>query len=206
MSTTLDRPRAEGGERAAPARARKARGPTWRRAIRRDWQLYSLAIVPLLFFVVFRYVPMLGSFAALMLAEDQGAARLVTFMLVVTMSDTGGLVAGVLFGKHPMAPMISPKKSWEGFAGSMLFGVAAGTLMAVFVLDVAFWVGIIIGVSLVVVATCGDLIESMIKRDIGIKDMSSFLPGHGGVMDRLDSLLIAAPVAWLIMYIFVPGG
>jgi phosphatidate cytidylyltransferase len=152
------------------------------------------------------YVPLLGSFAALMLAEEQGAARLVTFMLVVTMSDTGGLIAGVLFGKHPMAPMISPKKSWEGFAGSMLFGVAAGTLMAVFVLDVPFWVGIIVGSVLVAVGTAGDLIESLIKRDIGIKDMSSFLPGHGGVMDRLDSLLIAAPVAWLIMYIFVPGG
>ena len=151
-------------------------------------------------------MPLLGSFAALMLAEEQGAARLVTFLLVVTMSDTGGLIGGVLFGKHPMAPMISPKKSWEGFAGSMVFGVAAGTLMAFFVLDVPFWVGIIIGVSLVVVGTCGDLIESMVKRDIGIKDMSSFLPGHGGVMDRLDSLLVAAPVAWLIMYIFVPGG
>jgi phosphatidate cytidylyltransferase len=152
------------------------------------------------------YVPLLGSFAALMLAEDNGAARLVTFMLVVTMSDTGGLIAGVLFGKHPLAPMISPKKSWEGFAGSMLFGIAAGTLMAVFVLDVPFWVGIIIGAVLVAVGTAGDLIESLIKRDIGIKDMSSFLPGHGGVMDRLDSLLVAAPVAWLIMYIFVPGG
>ena len=156
--------------------------------------------------LVVGYVPLLGSFAALMLAEDHGAARLVTFMLVVTMSDTGGLIAGVLFGKHPMAPMISPKKSWEGFAGSMLFGVAAGTLMAMFVLDVPFWVGIIIGATLVAVGTAGDLIESLIKRDIGIKDMSSFLPGHGGVMDRLDSLLVAAPVAWLIMYIFVPGG
>ena len=138
-----------------------------------------------------------------MLAEEQGAARLVTFVLVVTMSDTGGLIGGVLFGKHPMAPMISPKKSWEGFAGSMVFGVAAGA-MAIFVLDVPFWVGIILGVCLVAVGTCGDLIESMIKRDIGIKDMSSFLPGHGGVMDRLDSLLVAAPVAWLIMYILVP--
>ena len=156
--------------------------------------------------LIVAYVPLLGSFGALMLAEEQGAARLVTFMLVVTMSDTGGLVGGVLFGKHPMAPMISPKKSWEGFAGSMVFGVAAGTLMAMFVLDVPFWVGIILGVSLVAIGTCGDLIESLIKRDIGIKDMSSFLPGHGGVMDRLDSLLVAAPVAWLIMYIFVPGG
>ncbi len=155
--------------------------------------------------LIIAYVPMLGSFGALMLAEQHGAARLVTFALIVTMSDTGGLIAGVLFGKHPMAALISPKKSWEGFAGSMFFGIAAGIAMAIFVLRVPFWVGIILGVCLVAVATCGDLIESIIKRDIGIKDMSSRLPGHGGVMDRLDSLLVAAPVAWLIMYIFVPG-
>ena len=149
---------------------------------------------------------MLGSFAALMLAEEQGGARLVTFLLVVTMSDTGGYVGGVLFGKHPMAPKISPKKSWEGFAGSMVFGITAGVLMAIFGLKVPFWVGLVLGCRLVAVGTCGDLIESMIKRDLGIKDMSSFLPGHGGVMDRLDSLLVAAPVAWLIMYVLVPGG
>ena len=156
--------------------------------------------------LIIGYVPMLGAFTALMLAEAQGGARLVTFLLVVTMSDTGGYVGGVLFGKHPMAPKISPKKSWEGFAGSMVFGTAAGVLMAIFGLKVPFWVGLVLGVCLVAVGTCGDLIESMIKRDIGIKDMSSFLPGHGGVMDRLDSLLVAAPVAWLIMYILVPGG
>ena len=144
--------------------------------------------------LVVGYVPLLGSFAALMLAEDHGAARLVTFMLVVTMSDTGGLIAGVLFGKHPMAPLISPKKSWEGFAGSMLFGVAAGTLMAMFVLDVPFWVGIIIGATLVAVGTAGDLIESLIKRDIGIKDMGATIPGHGGILDRVDSLIFVAPL------------
>jgi phosphatidate cytidylyltransferase len=156
--------------------------------------------------LIIAYVPLLGSFAALMLAEGQGAARVVTFLLIVVMSDTGGYIAGVLFGKHPMAPKISPKKSWEGVAGSLVLGTAAGICMAIFALDVPFWVGIILGVSLVAVGTCGDLIESMIKRDLGIKDMSSFLPGHGGVMDRLDSLLVAAPVAWLIMYLFVPGG
>jgi phosphatidate cytidylyltransferase len=156
--------------------------------------------------LIIAYVPLLGSFAALMLAEGQGVARVVTFLLIVVMSDTGGYIAGVLFGKHPMAPKISPKKSWEGVAGSLILGTAAGVCMAIFALDVPFWVGIILGVSLVAVGTCGDLIESMIKRDLGIKDMSSFLPGHGGVMDRLDSLLVAAPVAWLIMYVFVPGG
>ncbi len=152
------------------------------------------------------YVPLLGSFAPLMLAGEQGAARVVTFLLIVVMNDVGGYVAGVLFGKHQMAPKISPKKSWEGFAGSVVFGIAAGIGMAVYGLDVPFWVGILLGVGLVAVGTCGDLIESMIKRDLGIKDMSSFLPGHGGVMDRLDSLLLAAPVAWLIMYVLVPGG
>lgn len=153
------------------------------------------------------YVPLLGSFAALILAApEDGGTRTVTFLLVVVMNDTGGYIAGVLFGKHPMAPRISPKKSWEGFAGSVLFGTAAAVCMTVFGLHAPWWIGIVLGVCLVAVATCGDLVESMLKRDLGIKDMSSFLPGHGGVMDRLDSLLLAAPVAWLIMYILVPGG
>ena len=156
--------------------------------------------------LIIAYVPLLASFAVLMIAAEQGAARIVAFVLVVAMSDTGGLIAGVLFGKHPMAPRISPKKTREGQAGSLIFGVAAGVGTAIFGLDVAFWVGILLGVALVAIGTCGDFIESMIKRDLGIKDMSSFLPGHGGVMDRLDSLLFAAPVAWLIMYILVPGG
>ncbi|HET9871744.1 MAG TPA: phosphatidate cytidylyltransferase [Propionibacteriaceae bacterium] len=155
---------------------------------------------------IIAYVPLLGSFAALLLGGSNGGTRMVTFMLIVVMNDVGGYIAGVLFGKHPMAPKISPKKSWEGFGGSLFFGTVAGVCMAVFGLGVPFWVGIILGVCLVTVGTCGDLIESMIKRDLGIKDMSSFLPGHGGVMDRLDSLLIAAPVAWLIMYVLVPGG
>jgi phosphatidate cytidylyltransferase len=156
--------------------------------------------------VIIGYVPLLGSFAALMLAGNNGVARVVTFLLIVVMNDVGGYVAGVLFGKHQMAPRISPKKSWEGFAGSVVFGIVAGVAMAVYGLEADVWVGVLLGVSLVAAGTCGDLVESMIKRDLGIKDMSSFLPGHGGVMDRLDSLLLAAPVAWLIMYILVPGG
>jgi phosphatidate cytidylyltransferase len=157
--------------------------------------------------LIIAYVPLLGSFTALILAAPRdGVARTVTFLLVVVMNDVGGYVAGVLFGRHPMAPRISPKKSWEGFAGSVVFGTAAAVLMALYGLHTHFWVGVVLGVCLVAVATCGDLIESLIKRDLGIKDMSSFLPGHGGVMDRLDSLLVAAPVAWLIMYVLVPGG
>jgi phosphatidate cytidylyltransferase len=156
--------------------------------------------------LIIGYVPLLGSFTALMYASDDGGLRLVTFLLVVMMSDTGGYVFGVLFGRHPMAPTISPKKSWEGFAGSVVFATTAAVLMTILVLGQPFWIGLILGVALVAVGTCGDFIESMIKRDLGIKDMSSFIPGHGGVMDRLDSLLLAAPVAWLIMYLLVPGG
>ncbi len=156
--------------------------------------------------MIIGYVPLLGSFAALMLAGENGSARMVTFLLVVVMSDTGGYIVGVIFGRHPMAPTISPKKSWEGFAGSVVFATVAAVLMTVLVLGRPFWVGLVLGVCMVAVGTAGDLVESVIKRDLGIKDMSSFLPGHGGVMDRLDSLLLAAPVAWLIMYLLVPGG
>jgi phosphatidate cytidylyltransferase len=157
--------------------------------------------------LIISYVPLLGSFAALMLAAPaDGVARMVTFLLVVVLNDVGGYVAGVLFGRHPMAPRISPKKSWEGFAGSVVFGTVGAVVMATQGLQAPVWVGLVLGVCLVAVATCGDLVESLIKRDLGIKDMSSFLPGHGGVMDRLDSLLLAAPVAWVIMYVLVPGG
>lgn len=154
--------------------------------------------------LIISYVPLLGSFAALILADQHGPVRIVTFLLIVVMSDTGGYVAGVLFGRHAMAPKISPKKTWEGLAGSFVFALTAGISMTVFVLDAALWIGALLAVALVLVGTCGDLIESLIKRDLGIKDMSSFVPGHGGVMDRLDSLLVSAPVAWLIMYLLLP--
>ncbi|GAB3696966.1 phosphatidate cytidylyltransferase [Mariniluteicoccus flavus] len=156
--------------------------------------------------LIIAYIPLLGSFVGLMLAGGQGTMRVVTFIAVVCMGDIGGYAAGVLFGKHKMAPRISPKKTWEGFAGSILFGVITAIAFAVWGFGVAWWGGVVLGVALVAVGACGDLIESLIKRDIGIKDMSSFLPGHGGVMDRLDSLLVAAPVAWLTLYLFVPGG
>lgn len=152
------------------------------------------------------YVALLGSFTALILAGDHGAARMVTFLLCVVANDTGGYAVGVLFGKTPLAPKLSPKKTWEGFIGSVAFAVVTGVLMAMFVLDSAWWVGAILGLVIVIFATSGDLIESAIKRDAGIKDMSSILPGHGGVMDRLDSLLVAAAPAWLVMYLLVPGG
>ncbi len=155
------------------------------------------------------YVPFLGSFVALLLAEggrdgggldNDGVAGIITFIVVTIASDIGGYVAGVLFGKHPMAPVISPKKSWEGFAGSTVFTVAAGWALVVYLLDGDWWVGVCLGLIAVVMATLGDLCESVMKRDLGIKDMSQVIPGHGGLMDRLDSLLATIAPIWLLLH------
>lgn len=145
------------------------------------------------------YVPLLASFAAMMVAQPHGVWRIVTFVAVVTASDTGGYAAGVLFGKHPMAPSVSPKKSWEGFTGSVILSVVVATTFVVFAFDGPWWVGVAFGVTAALTATVGDLSESLLKRDLDIKDMSNILPGHGGLMDRLDSLLVTAPVAYLFL-------
>jgi phosphatidate cytidylyltransferase len=149
------------------------------------------------------YVPFLGSFVALLLAEDKGELAIVTFILVTIASDIGGYVVGVLAGKHPMAPVISPKKSWEGFAGSAASCVLVGWLTVTYLLDGDWWVGVLMGLIAVVMATLGDLCESVIKRDLGIKDMSQIVPGHGGLMDRLDSLLATAAPVWLLLHYLV---
>ncbi|OUZ08001.1 phosphatidate cytidylyltransferase [Aeromicrobium sp. PE09-221] len=150
------------------------------------------------------YLFLMGSFVVRMLDNPDGAWRIVAFVVATIASDIGGYAAGVLFGKHPMAPTISPKKSWEGFAGSMIAGVVLSTLVVVYGLDGEVWVGVLLGAAAVVMATVGDLCESLIKRDIGIKDMGDILPGHGGLMDRLDSLIAVAPVAYLVLYLLVP--
>lgn len=150
------------------------------------------------------YVPFLAGFAALLTVPDDGARRVTTFIAVVVCSDVGGYAAGVLLGKHQMAPTVSPKKSWEGFAGSLVACAVAGAVLFVTLFDASPLLGVVYGLAVVGVATLGDLGESMVKRDIGIKDMGTLLPGHGGVMDRLDSLLPVAPVAWLLLTAFVP--
>jgi phosphatidate cytidylyltransferase len=158
------------------------------------------------------YVPFLGSFVALLLAEggtsdfdrwDDGVKGIIVFILVTIASDIGGYFAGVLFGRHPMAPVISPKKSWEGFAGSIVFCVAVGYALVVYFLDGDWWVGIALGLIAAVMATLGDLCESVIKRDLGIKDMSQVIPGHGGLMDRLDSVLATIAPIWLLLHYLV---
>ena len=153
-------------------------------------------------FTVF-YVPFLGGFVALMLAEPRGELAVVAFIVVTIASDIGGYAVGVLAGKHPMAPIISPKKSWEGFMGSVVFCVVAGWLLVTYLLDSDWWVGVLLGIIAVVTATLGDLCESVIKRDLGIKDMSRIVPGHGGLMDRLDSLLATAAPTWLLLHYLV---
>jgi phosphatidate cytidylyltransferase len=150
------------------------------------------------------YVPFLASFVALLLAPDDGVRRVLTFFAVTAASDIGGYCVGVLFGRHPMAPVISPKKSWEGFAGSTVGCVAVGVVSVVYWLDGDLLVGVLLGAAVAVAATLGDLVESLIKRDLGIKDMSNILPGHGGIMDRLDSLLAAVPVVYLVLHFLVP--
>jgi phosphatidate cytidylyltransferase len=150
------------------------------------------------------YVPLFCSFAVLMVVADDGLARVLTFLICGVASDVGGYAAGVVLGRHPMAPTISPKKSWEGFVGSQLAGMAAGALCVHLLLGGAWWAGALTGALLVTCATLGDLIESMIKRDLGLKDISTLLPGHGGLLDRMDSLLPTAVVAWALLSIVAP--
>lgn len=149
------------------------------------------------------YVPFLLSFAMLLLRSEYGTAQVLTLVLLTAGTDTGGYIAGVLFGRHPMAPTISPKKSWEGFAGSIVLNVVLGSVLFVNLFDQPWWFGAIAGVLLALVGTQGDLVESLIKRDVGIKDMSNLLPGHGGIMDRLDSVIPNAFAAWALFAVLL---
>ncbi|MEU2061399.1 phosphatidate cytidylyltransferase [Streptomyces sp. NPDC013455] len=153
------------------------------------------------------YVPFLATFVALMLAADDGPWRVLTFLLLTVVSDTGAYAVGWRFGKHKLAPRISPGKTREGLLGAVLFAMVAGALCMQFLIDGgAWWQGLLLGLAVAASATLGDLGESMIKRDLGIKDMGTLLPGHGGIMDRLDSLLPTAPVVWLLLVVFVGSG
>ena len=149
------------------------------------------------------YAPVLASFAVLLSTQDQGAWKVMAFVLLTAATDLGGYIAGALFGKHPMAPKISPKKSWEGFAGALVLQLVVGALLWIYIFEQAWWEGALVGFAMMLTATLGDLIESMIKRDLGVKDMGKLLPGHGGVMDRLDSLVINAFVAWVLFGVFL---
>jgi phosphatidate cytidylyltransferase len=154
--------------------------------------------------LILLYLPTLAGFAVLLVHPSDGAARVLAFIATVVCSDTGGYAAGVLFGRHPLAPIVSKAKTWEGFGGSVLACSAAGVLFMTLTFHEAWWKGLLFGLAIVVTATLGDLGESMIKRDIDIKDMGTLLPGHGGLMDRLDSMLPCAAVAYLLLSAFAP--
>ena len=145
------------------------------------------------------YLPFLAGFLILLALPSTGFQRVMTFMVLVGCNDTFGYIVGVLLGKHPLAPKISPKKTWEGLAGSVIFTVIGGALAFEYIMDMHWWIGVVVGLVIVATATCGDLIESAMKRDLSLKDMGTLLPGHGGMLDRLDSVVLSAPAMWLAL-------
>jgi phosphatidate cytidylyltransferase len=152
------------------------------------------------------YLPFLAGFAAMLASSPDGDLRVVVMLAGVVLSDTGGYIAGARLGRHPMAPSVSPKKSWEGLVGSLLATGLGGAVLLHFVFHVHWYWGVLFGLAVSTASVIGDLGESMLKRDLGVKDMSNLLPGHGGFMDRLDSILFAAPTAYVLLAVFAPAG
>jgi phosphatidate cytidylyltransferase len=145
------------------------------------------------------YLPFLAGFLILLARPSNGLERVMTFVVLVGCNDTFAYLTGVLFGKHPLAPKISPKKTIEGVIGSLVFTILGGAIAFHYIMESDWWLGALAGLLTVFTATSGDLIESALKRDMAIKDMGNLLPGHGGIMDRLDSVLFAAPALWLAL-------
>ncbi|MBX3090945.1 MAG: phosphatidate cytidylyltransferase [Cryobacterium sp.] len=148
------------------------------------------------------YIPFLASFAVLLAAKDGGEWWTLAFLILVISVDTGAYATGLTFGKHPMAPRISPKKTWEGFAGSVAAATIAGILVSIFMIHQPWWFGFVFGGVIVATATIGDLTESLLKRDLGIKDISTWLPGHGGFLDRMDSIVLSSAAAYILFLLF----
>jgi len=151
------------------------------------------------------YLPFLGGFVMLMLAEPDGASRVMLFILLCVASDVGGYTVGVLLGRHPLAPSVSPKKTWEGLAGSIVLACVVGVVGVQVAFDGEPLVGVVLGLATVVTATLGDLAESLLKRDLELKDMGRLVPGHGGLLDRLDSLVLTAPAVYVVLTVLQPA-
>ncbi len=152
---------------------------------------------------IYTYLGVFGSFAAMMLAQTHGPQRVVTMIALVVCNDVGGYATGVFFGKHPIAPTLSPKKSWEGFVGSAILAAGVGAWLVMWLLDGTWWQGLLLGLAIAISATFGDFVESAIKRDLGVKDLGNLLPGHGGFMDRLDSQIPSAFVSYILLFAFI---
>lgn len=149
-------------------------------------------------FAIF-YLAFLGGFILLLAHDKEGLARIFTLVVLVSCNDTFAYIFGVLIGKHPLAPHISPKKTWEGLIGSVIATTIGSALVFEYALGHTWWIGAAIGLVAVVTSTCGDLIESAVKRDLAIKDMGTILPGHGGMLDRIDSVLFTGPAVWFAL-------
>ena len=171
---------------------RKANFQTLKRTVR-DFGAAAFLVI---------YLPLTLSFGMLLLRQDDGQWWVLSFVTTVALIDSAGYLFGRIFGKNKLAPGVSPKKTWEGLAASIVFGTVSAVSFTVFVLGGEWWVGIILAAVLILAAVFGDLAESLIKRDLGIKDMSTWLPGHGGMMDRLDSMLPASLMTYLVMVVF----
>jgi len=149
------------------------------------------------------YLPLLLTFVIAMLRSDQPIAQMATYVAIIVIGDSGAYIMGSVFGRRKLAPHISPGKTWEGLIGCLLWAVAVGIPLGIFVLGAPWWQGAVLGITLGAAAVVGDMAESAIKRDVGVKDMGKLLPGHGGAMDRLDSLLFCAPIAWAMMNLWM---
>ena len=156
--------------------------------------------------LIVAYLPLLGGFVVAMARTAHPVAEVLIYVACIALNDTGAYLVGSLLGRHPMTPHISPSKTWEGFAGGIVCAGVTGALLVHFVLGAPWWQGVVFGVVLGLCATVGDLVESAIKRDVGLKDMGKLLPGHGGVMDRVDSHLYCAPVAWALFSLWILAG
>lgn len=152
------------------------------------------------------YVSFMAGFYLVLTGSEDGQFWTLASLIIVVATDVGAYAAGLAFGKHKLAPTISPGKTVEGFAGSLVVAVVGGILLGTLMLGQPWWVGAIMGLLLGLVGTAGDLTESLIKRDLGVKDISGWLPGHGGFLDRLDSILPSAAVAYAIFLIVGAAG
>ncbi|GHT82891.1 hypothetical protein FACS1894125_6000 [Actinomycetota bacterium] len=153
---------------------------------------------------ILTYIPLMLSFYIMISELYQGSFKLVLVILASVTSDIGGLLFGSIFGKHRMTPNISPNKTWEGLGGSLLLSTVSTVIFGYFAFNEYFysgktWILIILPIIITLVGTFGDLIESTIKRECNMKDMGDFLPGHGGILDRLDALIIIAPFSYFFM-------
>jgi phosphatidate cytidylyltransferase len=146
------------------------------------------------------WIPFLASFLSLLLLRDDGPAYVIMVVGLTVANDVGAYAFGSRLGRHKLAPAVSPGKTWEGLIGGWVTVlVIAASVIVPFVPGVRVTVALVLGSAITVVATVGDLAESLVKRDLGVKDLGRILPGHGGVMDRIDALAFTIPAAHFIL-------